>query len=58
MSIPSLASLIKRRDLSGVVSDTVSYYTTDPNDETIETYKMSDKQFHLDLGIPMEIDYD
>ena len=25
MSIPSLASLIKRRDLSGVVSDTVSY---------------------------------
>jgi hypothetical protein len=31
-------------------------YTTDVNDETQESYKMSDKQFHLDLGIPyMEI---
>lgn len=33
-------------------------YTTDANDETQQSYKMSDKQFHLDLGIPMEIDYD
>jgi multimeric flavodoxin WrbA len=27
-------------------------YTTDFNDETQESYKASDKQFHLDLGIP------
>ena len=31
-------------------------YTTDNSDESQQSYKMSDKQFHLDLGIPyMEI---
>ncbi len=31
-------------------------YTTDTNDETQTSYKMSDSKFHLDLGIPqMEI---
>lgn len=31
-------------------------YTADANDETQTSYKMSDKQFHLDMGIPyMEI---
>ena len=30
MAIPSLASLLKRRDLSGVVSDTISYLSLQP----------------------------
>jgi hypothetical protein len=31
MAIPSLASLLKRRDLSGVVSDTISYLALQPS---------------------------
>jgi multimeric flavodoxin WrbA len=35
MAIPSLASLIKRRDLSGVVSDTISYLSLQPSKKVL-----------------------
>jgi len=35
MPLPSLASLIKRRDLSGVVYDTISYLSSNPNKKVL-----------------------
>lgn len=58
MPIPSLASLLKRRDLSGVVSDTISYLSLQTNKRVLFLTTSTRYPFNTEYnagGVPLEL---